>query len=460
MSRPDRRGGSLSDDQVRELEALDLVLAGGQAAELDPDHATLVGLVAAVRDDHPPLRPAFADELGRRVSGGFSRRAGRVGGGRPADPPATRALPGLPARVRALGRTAARPQWLIGLGGAAAAALAAIVVIGGLGSPPAPVASGSRGSPAADAVHAPGAPAVGAPAPGSSTPAVGAPASGSSTPAIGAPASGSSTPAVGTAAPGGSSPQSLASGGGSTPSVGLPAPAPSPLPAPGGSRAVERQASISLLAPRGQVQTVVDGAIAATDRLGGVVASSNVTLGDQGGSQATLALVVPGAAVERTLAALSSLAHVSARSQDTLDITDATHAARQRLAESQAERVALLRQLGRATTPGQVASIHAQLGLVGGRIAGDEATLAGLVHRATTASVTVTITESARASAAGGSGWAPTDALAAALDVLEVAFAILVIALAGLLPLAAVGAGVWYSARVLRRRRHDDALAA
>ena len=449
MSRPDRRREPLSDDQVRELEALDLVLAGGTTAELDPDHAPLVGLVAAVREDHPPLRPAFAAELGRRVSGGFSRRAGRVGGGRPADSdsPATRPLSGRPGRVRALGRRAARPQWLIGLGGAFAAGLAAILVTGGLGSSPAPVVWGSRDTAGGDAVHAAGAPAVAAPAPGSSA-------------AVGAPAPGSSAAAVGPLPAGGSSPQSLASGGGSAPSLALPAPAPSPLPAPGGKRAVERQASIALLAPRGQVQTVVDGAIAATDRLGGVVASSNVTLADQGGSQATLALVVPSTAVERTLAALSSLAHVSARSQDTLDITDTTHAARQRLAESQAERFALLRQLGRATTPGQVAGIHAQLGLVGGRIASDEATLGGLVHRGSTASVSVTITESARASAAGGSGWTPTDALATALAVLEVTFAVLVIALALLLPAGAVGAGVWYSARVLRRRRHADALAA
>ncbi len=191
-----------------------------------------------------------------------------------------------------------------------------------------------------------------------------------------------------------------------------------------------------------------------------MVASSNVTLGDQGGSQATLALVVPSDAVERTLAALSSLAHVSARSQDTLDITDATQAARQRLAESQAERVALLRQLARATTPAQVASIHAQLGLVRGRIAGDDATLRGLVHRGSTAAVSVTITEPGQAAVVGGSGWAPTDALAVALDVLEVTFGVLVIALAILLPAGVLAAGVWYSARAVRRRRREQALAA
>ncbi|MEA2372039.1 MAG: hypothetical protein QOH12_2433 [Solirubrobacteraceae bacterium] len=448
MWRPDRHpGDDLSEQQVLELDALDHVLAGRPAAELDADHAPLVGLVDAVRDDHPPLRRVFADELGLRVSGGFARR------GRHASS-TTRSTPG-PRAVRRTGglhwvlRRAGRPQWLIGLGGAASVAVIALVIAAGFGSPPSPVIPGSPTSAAPDAIHATSAPGVGAAVPAASTP------------ALGAPASGSSGPAVGAAGQGAKSGQSLASGGGSTPSIAQPAPVPSPLPAPGGQRAVESAASISLLAPRGQVQKVADGVIAAADRLGGIVASSNVTLGDQGGSQATIALAVPGASIQRTLAAISALAHVSARSQDTLDITDATKAARQRLSESQAERVALLRQLARASTPGQVASIHAQLGLVAGRITADDAGLRAFVHRATTASVNVTINESGRtAFVAGGSGWAPTEALAAALRVLEVVFAILVVALAVVVPAGALGALAWFSARAIRRRRREAALAA
>src|SRR5436305_795994 len=115
----------------------------------------------------------------------------------------------------------------------------------------------------------------------------------------------------------------LAGSGGAATSAGpairssVPAPGPG-VPASTGAadaRVVQRDAALSLLAPRGHVQEVTDRAIGATDRLGGIVESSNVALDDQGGSQASLELRVPGAALDRALAALSGLAHVSSRSQ-------------------------------------------------------------------------------------------------------------------------------------------------
>ncbi len=223
-----------------------------------------------------------------------------------------------------------------------------------------------------------------------------------------------------------------------------------------GPRTVERDAALALLAPRGQVQQVADRAIAATDRLGGLVESSNVAVGDQGGSQANLQLQVPGAALDQTLAALSALAHVSSRSQSTQDITDAAGAARDRLAESRAERVALLRQLAAATTANQVQSIHARIGLLDGRIASDQKQLAAFVGRGRSAQVTVTINEAAHA--AGGSGLLPGPALADALSVLEAGFGVLVIVLAGLVPAALVAALAGWSWRLLRRRRRAAGL--
>jgi hypothetical protein len=232
-----------------------------------------------------------------------------------------------------------------------------------------------------------------------------------------------------------------------------------------GGRAVESDASVSLVAPRGQVQRLADGVIAATDRFGGVVESSHVSVGGGGGgSQATLALEVPSAALDRTLAAISSLGRVSSRTQDTQDITDPTDAARQRLSESRDERVALLRQLGRATTPNQVASIHAQLGLADGRIAKDQASVKSLRRRASTASVSVTIGQAVGPPAAvnrGGNGstWRPGRALHAAFGVLEACFAVVVIGLAGLVPAAGVAGLGWWTVRRVRRRRRQSALA-
>jgi len=218
---------------------------------------------------------------------------------------------------------------------------------------------------------------------------------------------------------------------------------------------VQRDASLALLAPRGHVQQVTDRAIAATDRLGGIVETSNVTLDDKGGSQANLELSVPGAQLDRALAALSALAHVSSRTQNAQDITDPTAGARDALAQARAARHA------RASDANQLASIHAQLGLVTGRINADQAQLQSLLGRGASATLSVTIAENTADAAAGsGSSFTPGAALDEALTVLEGVFAVLVIALAGLVPAALLCLLAWLAYRPLRRRRREGALAA
>lgn len=369
MWRPDQ----LTDAQVRELEALDRTLAGASADELGAEHAGLATLVEAVRDDRPPLRQAFAQDLDARLSAGFPGRH-------------------RPRRVETR-------HWLTGLGAVATLAVVVAVLAGRGGGPAAPDIG---------TAHAP----------------VGEATSGSTKQALPSPSA-----------------DSIAAAG-------------SVAAAP---RIVQRDASLDLLAPRGHVQQVTDRAIAATDRLGGIVASSNVAVDDQGGSQATLALRVPTAALDRTLSALSGLAHVSSRSQSALDITDATGTARDRLAESRAERTALLGQLARATTPNAVASLRARLNLVAGRVKQDEARLATLAGHGRFAQLQVTIEEDQHAA---GGGWSPGAAIDDALGVLEAVFAVLVIALAGLVPAAALAALAWWATRLMRRRRRAHALAA
>jgi hypothetical protein len=500
MWRPDRARREPTPANLAELEALERVLSATRAGDPDPEHVglaaehdSLAQLVADVRDAHPPLRPAFVDELGVRVSDGFGRprRRGRARGADRSGPGPRRLIrvpgrrvpgtdvprsgvsgsgvsgsgvsgsgvsgSGVAGRVAGWG---AGRQWGLGLGAAATVAVVGVVLAAGFGSS-SPVSPGS-------------------PAP---TPAV--------TPAL-TPASQPPVAAGGSSSAGqpGNAPQSVAGSAGASSAASGPTaagkafalpparptgqsagnafampPAPATSQATGSSRAVESDASISLLAPRGQVQNVADGVIAATDRLGGVVETSQVSVADVGGSQATLALEVPSAALDRTLAAISALAHVSSRSQDTQDITDPTQAARERLSESRAERVALLRQLGRASTPNQVASIRGQLGLLDGRITQDEASLQALVGRASTASVDVTIAEighpaaGAAGGGANGSAWRPARALHDAFRVLEACFAVLVVALAGLIPAAAVVALGWWALRAVRRRRRQSALA-
>jgi hypothetical protein len=224
-------------------------------------------------------------------------------------------------------------------------------------------------------------------------------------------------------------------------------------------RAVQRDATLALSAARGALQRVADSVVRATDRFGGIVESSNVTLDDHGGSQADFQLLVPAARFDAALAAYSALAHVGSRSQSVLDITDQTRAAGDRLAADRAERLSLLRQLAQATNPNQVASIRAQLELVGGRIRQDERALQDLQRRSRFATLRLTVTESQSSpSGAAGTGWDPGDALRSARDVLEVTLGVLVVGAAALVPLALLTAPAWWAALALRRRRREHAL--
>ncbi len=453
MWRPEARSDGLSEDQERELAALDRLL--GDPAGRAEDETGLWALVVAVRDDRPPLPPDFAAELDARVAAGFPRRAAPA----PQAGEAGSAAEGT-GRAGRLARTAGRVgagRWLTGLGGrwltglgatAAVAAAIAVVVVASAGRP----ASGGGGTAGRIQDAAPRSPASGGPA--IQTPAPGGAATGA---AAGGKASAGRVPAAPT-------PSSTAT------TAPAPAQTPGPVPTPivpalgspsGGARVVARDATLGLLAPRGQVQAVTDRAIAATDRLGGIVESSQVALDDQGSSQASLELQVPSAALDRTLAALSALAHVSARTQNALDITDPTGAARDRLAQTRAERQALLRQLARATTANELASLRARLALVGGRIASDEAQLQALLTRGQFSHVSVTIAESQQSAGggAGRSGWGPGAALDDALGVLEAVFAVLVVALAGLVPVVIVAGLGWAAVRPVRRRRREAAIA-
>jgi hypothetical protein len=222
---------------------------------------------------------------------------------------------------------------------------------------------------------------------------------------------------------------------------------------------VQRDATLALTVPAQEVQRAADRVVAVTDRFAGIVQDSNVSTDDQGGSQANFDLLFATAQLDRALAALSSLGHVSARTQDALDITDALGSARHRLAESEAERLALLRQLARATSPSQIASIHAQLQLVAGRVSTDATAVRSLERRARYAHVQVTISERRPASSGGaGGGWTPDDALRSALGVLQTTLGVLLIALASLVPLAVVGSLLWRGAVVVRRQRRERVL--
>lgn len=249
------------------------------------------------------------------------------------------------------------------------------------------------------------------------------------------------------------------------------APAPSgsavgPVPAPdpgrlGGIRRVERSAEMTLSTAPDEVQAVADDVVRTIQGLGGVVASSRVATVD-GGGEAYFDLRLPTARLDRAVAQLAKLAHVSALAQGSDDITGAFVSASDRLKDARDERSALLKALGRATTDRQIASLRARIADSRRRIARAEADLRRLRTRTDRASVALTIRgDGGRHGGSDedeGGAWTPGDALGDALRVLEVAAGVAVIAVAALLPLGFVVLLVLVAARTARRRGRERAL--
>jgi hypothetical protein len=402
-----RRRDALPDPEVdhglRELEA---ALAGEPAA--DPDLTLLVGDVDALR---PEADAAFLASLDARVHAGFPRESET------------------PRRRRTEPRLAwlRRPQVL--------APVAAFLVVAAL------VTVGIRSSTRSDSLSQD----------------LGSASSGST--------SAASTSAASDAAASPQHPESVAktqtSGSAttysrsSTPNV--------PLPTVG-QRKVERAASLTLTPAPADVQDTADGVVRATQAAGGYVQESNVTTRDNAGS-AQFTLRIPSARLDAAIAQLSRLAHVGGLNQSSTDITAQTNAASDRLQEANAERKALLRALGAATTTARIASLKARLADNRRAIAARRVELTAQQRRSQLATVEVDI-EGKRGVAArddkqsGGGPWSPGDALHDAGRVLAVALGVALIALAVLLPLALVAALAWVAARQLRRHRRESALDA
>jgi len=224
-------------------------------------------------------------------------------------------------------------------------------------------------------------------------------------------------------------------------------------------RKVQRSASIALQTPEDEFDRTTDAVNATVARFGGIVASSQIGASDESGGEATFDLRIPTDRLDRALAALAKLGHVTERSQGLDDITGSFSSARARLTEARAERRGLLRALGRATTPAQIDSLKAQLRSVAGRIRGLDGALASLRRRADLAIVSLTVRGTGDGPQAGGGGqWTPGDAAGDAVRVLEVLAGVLLIGLAILVPAALLGALIALGLRFGRRRRREAAL--
>jgi hypothetical protein len=225
------------------------------------------------------------------------------------------------------------------------------------------------------------------------------------------------------------------------------------------NRLVARGAALTLASPPGQMQTVANEVVSDTERFGGIVESSSVNV-HGGSSYASFSLSVPATRLGALIGALSSLAGVRSLDQSTSDITNSFDRASAQLRDEKAERAALIRALAQASTLTQEQQIQARIGRLDSAIAAANTQVGALLSRGHNAKVAVQIVAGTAGAAGAGSGGPVNRALNDALNVLDIALAVALVALAILLPFALVGIALWWAAGSLRQRSRERALTA
>jgi TolA-binding protein len=185
------------------------------------------------------------------------------------------------------------------------------------------------------------------------------------------------------------------------------------------------------------------------------VLTSHVSTGDQGtGSGGTFELRVPARQLQATLADLSKLGHMTARSESGQDMTAPYSNVQSRLGNALLERRTLLLRLKHAKGAradgirSRLASVNADINTLAGQ-------MQELRRRTVYSTVDVTLEQQRGGAGAGGSTGA---AFKDALHTLQALANFLVRALGVLLPLALLGGAAALGTRTLRRRRREAAL--
>jgi hypothetical protein len=409
MRRPDE---DMVDPRiVATLDAIDATLAGDPVA---PSFAEIAELSLLLSAERPAPSAEFAHTLDARVAARFA----------PPDQPKPR---GLRAWLR---------SWSVGAFGAASAAAAAaivavVIVVSGSGS-------SQRSSPLESQTVAT---ATAAASPPTTDQAFHGPTS--------------------TAAPSSAAPRSAAPSAAQSSSTAGSAAQPPP-----NGRKIVQSATLYLGAPATRVDDVAQQVFNVIGRVNGIVDHSSVTAtgGPDGGAQ--FALRVPSASLAQTMSALSRLryANVISRTDNTQDVNTRFVDASRRLADAQALRATLVRQLAGATTKGQIDSLKRQLSAAEAGIAAAQSSLRNLNRQIDYSQISLTIQAGtgagAGASSGSGSGGGLSLHTAAhdALRVLTVALGVGLIALAVLVPAGLLAGLAWWAAATVRRRRREHAL--
>ncbi len=241
-----------------------------------------------------------------------------------------------------------------------------------------------------------------------------------------------------------------------------------PAPMPNGRRQI-KSAQVTLRTSGSRIDAVAQEVFNVASRENGIVKSSQVTQGRQaGGGFATFNLGIPTSNLRAALDQLSRLqyAHVVSRTDATQDVNNRYVSDQRKLADAQALRTSLLKQLETAYTTAEIDSLKSQIHDAEASISSDEATLHSLQHRISYSSLNVQVNQgpivyplARRASTVAGGltlGRAADDAG----KVLVVGAGVILIGLAALVPIGLVVALVSWIAYWLRRRRREQALDA
>jgi hypothetical protein len=460
-----------------ELDAIDATLTG---EPVDPKYADIAELALLLVAERPAPSDAFLSSLDARAERRFAPAPGE-------------------SRTATAGGGVWQRLWSLGtmpvFGTAAAGLAAAVVAIVVLTS------GGSNRHDVVDALNlSPSLPnsGVALPSPGTSAGAakkIGKPAVlGPGTATSSATTASPSTPSSGSSSSAASSWGGAAgtAGGASTAATTTPstphAPANGPskaeslaaAPAPTGSaalgaiatpapqsngRKIVQSAQIALSTRPRHIDDVSQEVFNVVGKENGIVERSNVTSSGRPDSYAQFQLSIPSGNLTATLNQLSRLqyAHVGSRSDSTEDINHAFVSARSTLAEQQALRTSLLKQLAAAYTTQAIESIKGRLHGVDLKIAALQAQLKNLNHRVAYSQVQVTINGSQRPvptnhHSSMNRGFTLGKALHDAGRVLTVVAGVALISLAVLLPVGLLTALAGWIGFGVRRRRREHAL--
>ena len=407
----------LNASQLAELAALDRILA---REPVDEEHLELAALVDSVRAGAPRMGSDFAAQLDSQIASALERSAAR--------------------RMR-VPRLGLRRLAFAGGGVVAAAVALTIVISGGLldgaASPPArstPRGQGQAFEPALKRATSHGsAIAPLAPAGGASN----VPSS------VAAPTGATTAAGVAVTGPFGAA---LAPNRGATSGT------------TSGPRLVHRDSTLTLASSPATMQAVANQIVSATEQQGGVVENSDVNVQGQA-SYASFSLQVPSGHLAPLIATLSSLASVRALTQSTTDITDGYNVESARLADSVAERAALLKKLATAATTADATSYQRQIDALGHRIAAQHRAIDRLLNQGHTATLQVNVVPGPSTKHAVVAG-PLASAFHKALHALQEILAIALIVLAIVLPFALTALALWWSAASLRQRARERAMKA